>query len=86
MTKKKKPTKNGLKTNARLKVKPQSFYSIADKKQSREVFKALDWAYEQADDTFYGYGKTYAILKRLRDLAAVSLGKPTTTDMEEEDY
>ena len=67
----------------KLKLKLQSFYKVSPK-EALAVYNALDWAYNEAYD---GYNaKTRKTLARLRDLAAVATGKPTISQMEEEDY
>ena len=78
-------TKKQKAANGRLKVKLQSFYRTSDK-EAHDVFNALDWAYTEADGTFYGNNTTMKTLARLRDLAAVSIGKPTLAELEEENY
>ena len=79
MTKKKKSSQG------KLKVKLQSFYRVGDKEAHR-VFEALDWAYTEANGCFYDNNTTTKTLARLRDLAAVSIGKPTLAELEEENY
>ena len=78
-------TKKQKEADGRLRVKLQSFYRTGDK-EAHAVFNALDWAYTEADDNFYGNNTIMKTLARLRDLAAVSIGKPTLAELEEENY
>ena len=68
----------------KLKLKLQSFYKVSPK-EALAVYNALDWAHIEAEDVCYN-DKTKKTLARLRDLAAVAIGKPTISQMEEEDY
>ena len=78
-------TKKQAAAHGRLQVKLQSFYKTGPK-EAQAVFEALEWAYEQADQEYYGSSKIQKTLARLRDLAAVAVKKPTLAQIEEEDY
>ena len=77
-------TKKSTSQVKKLKLKLQSFYKVSPE-EALTVYNALDWAHIEAEDVCCN-DKTKKTLARLRDLAAVAIGKPTTSQMEEEDY
>lgn len=70
------------KNQKKLKVEPISFHK-AGPKEAKLIFNVLDQCYNH----MYVLNKKESdMLQRLRDLAAVAAGKPTTEQLEEEDY
>ena len=67
----------------KLKVSPTSFYK-AGPKEALLIYQTLNEAYE--DSKYSMSSSRKKMLRRLRDLAAVAVGKPTIEQLEEEDY
>ena len=74
--------KKKLVTLNRKKVKMEPFYK-ASPKQALVLYRALSRAYDETRDYLYGAEKK--ALARLRDMAAVAVGKPTLFELYEED-
>lgn len=67
---------------ARKKVKFEPFYK-SSLKEALVLYRALNKAYNETRDYLYGAEKK--ALARLRDMAAVAVGKPTLFELYEED-
>lgn len=78
-------TKKNLAAVKKLKLKLQSFYKVGPK-EAKAVYKALSWAHEESQLSYQSSNVVVSTLARLRDLAAVAVGKPTLAQLDEDDY